>query len=220
MKLGIDLDGVVYNFGQAWEDYFRNLIADVRQMPLGHPEWLVEVACELPQIVPPRGAHWDFYDVYGLDWPQFEYISELGVEEDRIFRHGEMMPNAAEVMMLLQNHGHSIHIITHRFFGEKSVSHTEAWLQDRNVPFDTLTFAKDKSIVGVDLLLDDLDKNLLSMGDDTIKVLMANTWNDHVEHPEIFEVNSWYAFYAFVCDHERAELAWSFAQSQEAAAHG
>lgn len=201
MKLGIDLDGVVYNFGEAWENYVKRNWNQAKEGEFA-PMWAHALYKRFPVQLPARGKTWDFYEEYGLDWDGFEEICHDGVDEGYIFRVGKPFEGAKYVLEKLQDEGHSIHIITHRFFGSLSHSSTEAWLNNNEIPFDTLTFAKDKSIVGVDLLLDDLDKNLDAMPIGTILVMMGRVYNRNMMKDSYLRVSTWPEFYQLV--HRRA----------------
>jgi len=199
MKIGIDLDGVVYNFTSAWEQYVTREVERARNKGAICPMWAYELAARFPEALPAIGKDWNFYETYGIDWDCFVEICDDGVNEDFIFRLGEPIEDSVEGIKELKRLGHSIHIITHRFFGEFSHYSTEQWLKMHDIPYDTLTFAKDKSIVGVDLLLDDLPQNLDSMGDETVKVLYRQTWNDGGMKPTSYQaVSSWAQFVSLI----------------------
>ncbi|HRD16354.1 MAG TPA: hypothetical protein PK181_05975, partial [Methanothrix soehngenii] len=77
--------------------------------------------------------------------------------------------------------GHTIHIITHRTFEGRGVHNTMDWLQKSGLEFDSITFSEDKTLVGVDLLLDDYEKNWKAAQDQGIEcVLMSHSYNEHV----------------------------------------
>ena len=179
MKLGIDLDGVIYPFNKQWENYVRGWYTTCQRdygIP-DIPQWARDLMIRFPKELPRIGHNWKFYEALGLSDEDFGTICHQGVDEGYIFWVGEPYPGARPILERLRKEGHTIHIITHRFFGRKSVVATEEWLTDNEIPFDTLTFAKDKSIVGVDLLVDDLWTNLDAMSYNCFRVLMNQTWN-------------------------------------------
>lgn len=68
---------------------------------------------------------------------------------------------------------------------------------EHGIEFDTITFAEDKTIVGVDLLLDDRDVNYeVSIKEGIPCVLMDRDWNRHVIGAP--RVKDWYDFYDYV----------------------
>lgn len=69
MRVGIDLDGVCYNFAASVSAYLDTLGG----LPGGYPE--------------PR--HWEFYEDWGLDLFGFLRVCHAGVDAGIIFSHGE-----------------------------------------------------------------------------------------------------------------------------------
>ena len=191
MKIGIDLDGVLYPFNRCWEAYVLGWYLACRRdgEMLDIPEWARMLVERFPDGLPSIGKDWEFYKALGLSDEEFVDICHQGVDEHYIFWIGEPYPGAQCALRRLREEGHTIHIITHRFFGRKSVVATEEWLTDNEIPFDTLTFAKDKSIVGVDLLLDDLWTNLDAMPDSCTKVIMDQSWNRPINMKPSIELN-------------------------------
>lgn len=160
----------------------------------------------LPFPDDPEFHGWNDYERMGFSDEEFLHTVRLGVEDGHIFRVGEPFEGAVDVIQALKDEGHTIHIITHRDWGEKTIVNTMGWFYEYQIPFDTFTFAEDKTIVGVDLLLDDRDKNY----EDSIKqgipcVLMTRDWNQHVRFAP--RVADWYEFHEYVGEFERDHLA-------------
>lgn len=85
----------------------------------------------------------------------------------------------------LEDAGHSIHIVTARGFlahGEVIRQQTIDWLDFYDIPHDSLTFSKRKSIVQCDVFVDDSEKNCLELLNHGVNTYMMNQpHNAHVE---------------------------------------
>jgi 5'(3')-deoxyribonucleotidase len=83
-------------------------------------------------------------------------------------------------------------------FGPNAVTNTMDWFRVWEMPYDTITFAKDKTVVAVDLLLDDMPENIeASIAAGIPAVIMERTWNSDKSrfYPS---VSSWPEFREFV----------------------
>lgn len=131
MRIGVDLDGVVYEFVDA----LRSLLI-----------WRGRIV----EPVPPA-THWSFYKDWGLTTPEFLDILCEGI----VFLTGHPTAGAIRGLVRLRNAGHTIHIVTHR----SAEAATETWLHTHGVPYDSLTFSEDKTCVPVDVFIDDRKEN-------------------------------------------------------------
>lgn len=162
LKVGIDLDGVCYDFSASVRAYLDTLG--------GLPHY-------------PAVTRWEFYEDWGLDLAGFLDVCHDGVDAGVIFTHGEPYPNTAEAFARIKAAGHSIHVITDRSFGKGGASEaaTRAWLDCHGLPFDSLTFSADKTVVRIDTMVDDKPDNyhaLEAVGVDAR--LLSRPWNMHV----------------------------------------
>ena len=94
---------------------------------------------------------------------------------ETIFLKPRPMPYTHLVSKLAEDN--NIHIVTSQFKGLENL--TIDWLQKHNIPYDTIHFTWDKSQVNLDVLLDDLPKNLYSMPQNTIKVCYDAPYNHY-----------------------------------------
>lgn len=161
MKLGIDLDGVVYPFDEA----FRHYVTTYRGFD--------PARCTAPK-------RWSFYEDWGLTTAEFMELLAAGVDEDVIFTWGDPYPGAKESLERLKAAGHSLHVITDRTVGSPGVAQyaTVAWLAVHGIPYDTITFAADKTIANVQAHVDDKIENYLAM--DKVgcwAFLLTRPWN-------------------------------------------
>lgn len=139
MKIGIDMDGVVYNFTNAfWEVAMRN-------------------GYELPR----EPDCWNWFESCGMTREVFTDLMHKGVDDLQLFWRGEMLDDAAKHIKALQDAGHSIHIVTYRTSGRLFTSEqaTRYWLHFKDIEPDSLTFSKDKTVVPVDVFIEDNVEN-------------------------------------------------------------
>ena len=136
MRLGIDLDGVTYDFVDSVRRYLHE----------EHSKPLSEMTFE---------GDWHFYKEWGLTSEEFLWYCSRGVDEGHIFRSGAAYPGALEALRELQVMGHQIHLITARAYGSRYIHNTADWLHEVQLPYDSLTFTVSKEIAMVDVLLDD-----------------------------------------------------------------
>lgn len=185
MILGIDLDDMVYDFIQAWKDYY----------------------CKDNGIDPDslkESRRWNFFEDWGI--PMWEYKETLakGVRNGEIFWKGNVMSGSVESLRRLDEK-HYIIIVTHRnLLGlenacEKATKH---WLAENNVPYDGLILTDQKTGLGLDVLFDDAIHNVraaLACGEKA--VLMDRPGNEDVDFPRVKE---WSEFEEYVeyLDHQ------------------
>lgn len=179
MKLGIDLDGVVFPFAENFKQYCLT-----RPRSVNVP---VDATVET----------WDFFRDWGMTVEEFVAICDEGVDDGYIFYEAEPIPGSVETLQALHRQGHTIHVITHRMFGSKSFANTHDWLVDYKVPFTSVTFAKDKTFAAMDVLLDDRVENYEASVRAGIPALVFDQpWNRHLEDAE--RVRGWSDFYDWV----------------------
>ena len=135
LRVGFDCDGVLYD----WH-------ASVRQ----------HLGLDLEQA--PNPATWRFHQDWGFSREAFVQAVHAGVDSGVVFGWGEPMTGAREALTRVKAAGHSIHIATDcGGFGTPGVAQASRikWLTDNDLPFDTITFGSDKTIVDVDCMIDD-----------------------------------------------------------------
>lgn len=163
MRIGFDLDGVLYNFG----DSVRRYLEFTGQ---GHV-W---------KSGPTKEAYWDFYKDWGWTSKQFVEFCNEGADAGFIFT-GPARPGASEAVNAIKSMGHTIHIVTDRAFGScPSVSHmnTTKWLREHDIPFDSLTFSADKTVVKLDMMIEDKLENYDALvATDVYTFLINRAWN-------------------------------------------
>lgn len=123
--VGIDMDGVMYDFAGAFRGYCENRL---------------QVNAPLPE---PR--HWEFYEDWGLDKETFyEWLTDSTIN-DSLFYRGNAYDNTIAGWRKLKDMGLRIHIMTHRHI--ESVGQTAEWLYEHGFIPDSMHFGVDKTIL-------------------------------------------------------------------------
>lgn len=176
LRIGIDLDGPVYDF-----------VGDTAEVVAAHQG--VD-----PATLPPASI-WDFFKDWGLSASEFWEIVDVGIVDGRVWRHGKPIAGSVEAIRELHEAGHTIHIVTSRRSG--SEGSTIQWLAEVGIEYDSLTFSVDKTIVHTDVFIDDYDKNLDALAAAGIVAVRYDApYNDHATQHQ--EVRSWPEFVALV----------------------
>lgn len=175
-RIGIDLDGVCYDFGAALRHYLWG--------------W-----CRRDEASMPEPTRWEFYEDWGLDLKQFLQVCHEGVDAGVIFSWGDPHPGTYDALTALHVAGHTLHVVTDRSFGShgRSEAATRDWLDRYKLPFDSLTFASDKTVVRTDYMIEDKLANYDALDAAGTKVyLLDRPWNQ--DGGERRRVHSWTEF--------------------------
>lgn len=205
IRLGLDLDGVIYDFVDEFHDY----IAEVKGW---NPDDLKSP------------THWSFYRDWGMT--DEEYYFELGKAaiNSKVFLNGKIYDQALENILKLKEMGFEIVIITARQLSNNPDhmqiirKNTETWLENNNVPFDELVIDNDKTRHSLNILIDDNLSNVEAMainGNDgyvfdrpwnreTNLFPRVMGWPDLVREMEIVQERLMNEYYAFVSSQSRS----------------
>ena len=179
--VGVDLDGVIYPFVEAFRIYHGVLSGNV----------------DLPYP-----TSWHFYRDWGLSDEDFGRALDHGSRTASLFSVLPPEAGTQDAWSLLQSIGVRLHVITHR--PPSAWAQTASWLENYNLIPDSLIFAKDKTVVshfadpGKAAMIEDYvvnHDNLLDAG--VFAVLLDRPWNHG--HPGI-RVKSFADFAAMVYD--------------------
>lgn len=166
-RVGIDLDGVLYNFESAFRQYLMEEYG-------------------FPAAQCPEPTRWEFYEDWGIGLAEFRRICNEAADARRLWTREPLWGGVGVRKALhdLQLDGHTLHIITRRDFGTPgSVSAwgTAAWLGECRVPYDTLTFSADKTILPTDWMIEDNVDNYLALEASGCRsVLIDRPWNQYL----------------------------------------
>ena len=176
LDIGMDLDGIGYNFIDALRDY-RARIQGV------------------PYSTMPEPNSWTFYrDQWGMTDEEFVNTCRTAVEENILFWTGQMYTDTQWAWHHLIDSGHRIHVVTDREYLGNGLARpsTEYWLERNNLPYTTLTISKDKTVVPADIWLDDRPSNYDELHEAGLNPLLwTRAWN--IGHWAL-RVSSWTDF--------------------------
>jgi uncharacterized HAD superfamily protein len=164
LKVGFDIDGVMYDFAESLRQYMRYFGYDKKYK-----------MCE------GEVSEWYFYRHWGMTDSEFVNHCHKGVDAGFVFSHGGARDNSPDAVRFVKDLGHSVHIITDRSFGstpERSHFATKQWLYLNDIPYDTLDFSADKTCRETDMFIEDKLENydaLVAAGVDCY--LVNRPWN-------------------------------------------
>jgi hypothetical protein len=162
VRVGIDLDGVCYDFAFHVRRYLVEW--------LGHDPALYE-----------HLDRWDFWTRWGWPYDRFRAVCDEAVDAGCLFATGEPIAGTRDALGALFAEGHEVHIVTARRYGtapRASERATLRWLTDNGLPYTSLTVSADKTVVPTDVFLEDYLPNydqLLAAG--TTPYLVNRVWN-------------------------------------------
>lgn len=163
MRVGFDLDGVLYDFGNSVRRYLDSI-----GTPYG---WKDDK---------PEPHHWNFYEYWGMDLAEFKQVCHDGVDAGYIFQ-GDVRPNAIDSVRRVAELGHEVIIITDRQFGSKpenSHAATTEWLAQHGIEYDELVFSADKTAVPTDFFVEDKRENYDALRKAGVAAyLITRDWN-------------------------------------------
>lgn len=162
MRIGFDLDGVLYDF----TDGLR------RSVP--------------QELRGPDATRWNFFNDWGISNADFPALAREGVRNRILFWTGSPLPGAITATNVLKEAGHEIVIITHRgVFGEGlplSREATKYWLTEYGITYDELILSEDKTVGLTDFMIDDKVENYEALrAAGTQGFLMNQLWNAYYE---------------------------------------
>lgn len=171
LQIGLDLDGVCYDFVASVRRYLVTQGHDARKLA--------------------DAQRWEFFTDWGLSIDEFLDACHDGVDADIVFATGDPFPGTAEAVSRILSAGHEVHIVTDRSFGrqlnaagvpgDRSREHTVTWLAGAGIDYTSLTISADKTVVPTDLFIEDRDKNYYALDAAGVDVwLIDRPWNQHV----------------------------------------
>lgn len=145
MRVGFDLDGVLYDFGQSVREYMDSIGLNYG--------WKDDA--EEPHT-------WNFFEYWGMSPKDFVQLCHDGVDAGYIFRNN-VRDGAVEAVKAVKDMGHDIVVITDRSFGSKPenshIATHEWWEWAGFAPFDEIHFSADKTCVPTDIFVEDKLQN-------------------------------------------------------------
>lgn len=156
MDVGIDLDGVVFDFVGALRHAFCGSLVPTPAYP-----------------DPQRWEMWDDWGMAKADW----IAATNGAVARGLFREGWFYPGARKGLAAIKAAGHRVHLVTARDC-EQAGADTSEWLLRHGVAYDSLLFSRDKTVVPVDLFIEDNVDNAIALKEAGTPVfLIHRPWN-------------------------------------------
>lgn len=161
LKIGVDLDGVLYDFVDAYRTY---CIKQGRH-GIGRAEDVTE---------------WDFYKQWGITSSQFH--SDLVTDADDIYGGGYMLGwGAAMPRMRYLAQFHDLYVITSR--PQPALAPTLEWVADNNLPVRGVILCdRGKTDWGMDVLVDDSPEVIVGAQKrfHPCPIIFDQPWNGHI----------------------------------------
>lgn len=183
---GIDVDGPLYDFGASMKEY------------------LMSLGWHGPKLTDPE--HWDFHVAWGMDKKEFYKHFADGVDAGVVFIHGSVDPDALKILKRLRRRKYDkVNIVTHRGkIGKLSEYNTVTWFRREKIPYDTITFAADKTVVNNDVFIEDNMANFTALRETGVSAfLIDKPWNQDLDTEH--RVFSWDEFYERACEELKAK---------------
>ena len=157
MRIGFDCDGVFYNWHASLRQY------------LG-----------LDMDRAPDPTEWYFEKQWGITKEELGRAAMEGVDAGVVLTWGEPLPGSRETLERVKALGHTVHIVTDRSAGSpgNAQAATVRWFHEYQLPYDSITFARDKTVANVDMFIDDRIENYDAMHMAGVRVfLLDRPWN-------------------------------------------
>lgn len=192
MRVGVDSDGVLYNFGDSIYRYLKSIGQE-----------------NLWKSGPNVKSYWNFFEDWGWTYQQFKKMCDDGVDAGYIFR-GPLRDNAKEALDEIREMGHEVIIITDRTYGstpEKSQVATILCFDENNLNYDELHFNRDKLCVPTDIFVEDRLENYDALEAGGVLVYLINrAWNEVPGGDNRRRINDISEFPAKVAEHAERML--------------
>jgi 5'-nucleotidase len=173
MRIGIDIDGVLYDFVSAFHAYAEQ---------------------SLGRTLPKNFEKWGFFEEWGIDLPGFCKMMEEGCAAGALYHEGPLPEHAKQVIHLLEDEGHTIVFITAR--GEHARQATRNWLDGHGLWHHLIMGAEDKTLHQLDVLLDDGPHNIEAARAAGVRAIVFDQpWNQHVAGVRVY---SWRHFHILI----------------------
>ena len=108
--------------------------------------------------------------------PMIKDLGEFFIQHaNNLFYEAPPYPGAIEFVKDLKKDGYNISIVTHQL--KETERYTLGWITEHHMPYDSIHFSKDKSMVKGKLLIDDCVDNLEKCVNNSLVVCLNQPWN-------------------------------------------
>lgn len=185
-RVGIDLDGVCYDFAASLRQSLCNLA------PFGSAR-----LCPTHSKMYSDPQRWEFYKDWGFSDSEFKHHVRKGVDAGIVFLYGAAHEGTKEAWEALKAAGHDIIVGTDRdsLGGPNARKNTYDWLEREGLAPDEVHFQANKTLVpDCDYFVDDKLENYDALDAAGVKVyLWDRPWNQD-DSKERRRVSSWDEF--------------------------
>jgi uncharacterized HAD superfamily protein len=163
-RIGIDIDGTIYNFRDKLRDYIHETTGrPLEEMSIEANTWLF------------------FDDQWGYSIEEYLAFIDQGVHDKEIFWRGEVYDNALWGVSELYRSGFEIVFITARGYHglvDQCKMATEYWLNSHGFPYHELIIDSDKTKYDLDILIDDAPEHFFLRSQAGLDTLIYDqSWN-------------------------------------------
>ncbi|HKY58351.1 MAG TPA: hypothetical protein VJL80_09960 [Aeromicrobium sp.] len=130
-------------------------------------------------------ATWECWKDYGCTLDDWLAVMEKVTLDGSLYA-GDPYPGVRDALAQLVDAGHTVHFVTARGFfkhGDLIKRMTVEWINDYDLPHHSLTFTKDKTVMRLDVAVDDSVKNVTDLTAAQVRVCMVdaphNTGHQH-----------------------------------------
>lgn len=188
MKIGIDLDGVVFDSEREFK-----------------------VKAELYDVMVLKGNNIinekESYFQEKYSWSEDIINDFIEKKRSEVSETCNFMPGAVEVIKLLKKEGYELIVITSRSDAQNEKSIAERRIKDFGLEFDKYYWGiKDKTEIckkeNVDIMIEDYYKNCRSLANNKIKTLYLREYPNYEleENEYLKEVHNWGEIYRYICN--------------------
>ena len=164
MRVGWDLDGVGYVFGNSVRMYLNSIGMDV------------------PPATDDFCTNWNFFEFWGMDKEEFGAFCDAGGDAGYVFgdHPGLTRPNFFESIKRVKALGHENIVVTHRYQGSpgQAEANTYKWLAPVQNWLDEIHFSHDKTSVPTDTFVEDNLQNYDMLINKGVRAFLVDRpWN-------------------------------------------
>ncbi len=158
-SIGLDLDGVCYNFIRAMNTFILER----------HPE-LAEHILDLDD-----DSEWSWYKKWGWVDDQFVLAMQSACASRKLWWKGDCYePDLRESIQGLRKAGHTIHVVTNRGYIPRASDATHEWIYEHLGWVETITLAKSKTDVYHNYFVEDDLANYDALVHNGTRALLIN----------------------------------------------
>lgn len=107
---------------------------------------------------------WEVWNDWGIPKGLFDWVWEQSIRDRVMYAEGVPIAGAVEALWEISDMEYHIHIVTARLnkfrLHDQAVESTVKWLKEHAIPYRSLTFTEDKSLIMGHAIVDDNPRNI------------------------------------------------------------